>query len=289
MKRKRVKLGVLAVCGMIFAACGSAERQENPQITNKPKPLIIEAATPTPTLTVEQEEIPKVSEVPSPTEMLAPTVTPTNKPTPTPTPTSKVEATKKPTATPVPTKQESTSYEKGVLTENSFKSKWMGLRFTSPDGVELSTQEELDKTMRLLAEALYGETPVGALDYEKLSVVFELSAVWQDEGVLMQVMVEKLTQESATVEEYVAQMKEEVSVLGENGLTYIMDDKLYSEMIGGKEFSNFGYTTYAAEGVGLRQENYLRKQDDRIILISIMCEDGEEESISRLLNAFSAY
>ena len=67
-----------------------------------------------------------------------------------------------------------------------------------------------------------------------------------------------------------------------------MDSEIYKEVIGGKEFSNYGYTTYYEE-LGMRQENYLRKQDDRIILLSITCDEASAERIPKLLDAFQAY
>lgn len=271
---------------LLLAGCGSLEATEVPTITSKPKVNIVEPATPTPTITLKEGELPTIPETPKPVEPVA-TATPTPEPVATATPTATPKPTNKPTVTPVPTKAAPKGYEKGVLTENSLTSAWMGLKFVAPKGVELSTQKELDDTMRLIEEALRGEELPKELDYETLSLVYEMELTWQDEGMVMTVLVEK-TPESVTIEDYAEQLQKELHLLEESGLTYTVDDKLYSEEIGGLTFSNFGYTTYY-DTIGMRQENYFRKQGDRMILITLMCETDMVDNISKLLDAFKPY
>lgn len=280
--KKLWKAGVIAG-GLLLAGCGSLETTEVPAITGKPKVNIVEPATPTPTITLEEGEVPPVSEAPETIEPAA-TATPTPEPVATAAPTATPKPTNKPTATPVPTKAAPKEYEKGVLTENSLTSTWMGLKFVAPKGAELSTQKELDATMRLIEEAVRGEELPKELDYEDLSIVYEMELTWQDEGMVMTVLVEKIP-ESTTVEDYAKQLQKELYLLEESGLTYTVDDKLYSEKIGGLTFSNFGYTTYY-DTVGMRQENYFRKQGDHMILITLMCEADMVDNIPKLLDAF---
>jgi len=298
VRKNVLKLAVICIAGLLLCACSTEEEPQTPDITSKPKVLVVDAATPTPTLTPENGEVPGDAEptrteapvlmpeesvTPAPTEAPEPTATPkpTQAPTTTPTP------TQAPTATPEPTKAEERPYEKGELNDSGFTSKWMGMTFTAGAGMELSTQEELDETMRLTEEAVYGREVTGVLDYETLSLVYEMSLVWQDKGLIMQVMVERMADASATETDYVAAMREELNELEENGFTYTVDDKTYQETIGGKQFLNFGYTTYMGEDVSVYQDNYNRKEDDRIILISIMGE--AEAGMQELLKQFKAY
>jgi len=295
MKRRVLFWGVMCMAGLFLCACGSVEETPAPTITSKPKVMIVDAATPTPTLTPEEGVIPDNTEEPVPTETpvitpeasVAPEPTQTPVPTPTTAPTATPKPTKAPTATPEPTKAESRSYEKGELTATEFKSKWMGMKLTAEAGMELSPQEELDETMRLMEEAVTGKEIKGALNYDKLGIVYEMTLVWQDKGLTMQVMAERMADASATEADYVAAMREEMSMLEENGFTCSVDDNTYTEVIAGKEFSNFGYTTYYGEGISLHQENYIRKQGDRMILISIMGES--EAGMQDLLECFKAY
>lgn len=284
MKTKILKIGILVICGMFFAGCAKADAKETPTITSRPTPLIIDPATPTPTITLEQEESPKITatNTPIPEQKATSTPVPTKKPTKTPTPTVK------PTATPKPSKQERGAYQKGTLVSDGYESEWLGLKFRSPKGLEMYPQEELDETMRLVEEALNGELPEGKLPYEDLAVVYEMAALWPSEGLLIQVMTERLPDKSVSVEEYAEEMKEELSILESSNVTYIVDDIFYEKEIGGQEFLNFGYTTYTDEG-DLRQENYLKKQDDRIILISITGGTSSEDDMQKLLDAFTPY
>lgn len=282
MKKNVLKLWAICFCGLFLAACGSVEEAATPTITSKPKVMIVDAATPTPTLTLEEGEA-APTETPVPTPEETPTAVPQETAAPVPT----AAPTKAPTATPEPTKAEKRSYEKGTLTDSEFKSEWLGLKFIAGKGMELSSQKELDEIMRLTEEAVFGKEIKGALDYESLALVYEMSLVWQDKGLTMQVMVERMADGMATEEDYVAAMRDEMSLLEENGFTYIVDDRTYQETIAGKEFANFGYTTYYGNDVSLHQENYIRKQDDRIVLISIMGES--EEGMQELLNRFKEY
>lgn len=295
MKRKVFSVWTICITALFLCACATSEEPVTPAITSKPKVIIVDPATPTPTLTLEEGHAPDNAEdtQPSETPVITPEASATPKPTNTPVPTATTAPTatpkpsKAPTVTPKPTQAESRPYEKGVLTDTEFKSKWIGMKFAFGDGIELTSQEELDETMRLMEEAVTGKEIKGALDYENLGLVYEMSLVWQDKGLIMQVMVERMADKSATEADYVAAMREEMSLLEESGFTYTVDDKNYTETIAGKEFANFGYTTYYGEDISLHQENYIRKQDDRIILISIMGES--EEGMQDLLKRFKAY
>ena len=290
MKKRVCKIGIICIASLFLCACSVAEDTEAPPITSKPKVLLVDAATPTPTFTPEEgEEVPAPTEtpVPTPEESVTPTPTETPVPTPKPTVTPKPEPTQAPTATPEPTKAEKGPYEKGTLTTEEFKSKWLGMKFTAGAGMELSPQEELDETMRLTEEAVTGKEIRGALDYAKLGLLYEMYMVWQDKGLSMQVMVERMEDTSATEEDYVASMWEELYLLEEVGFTYVVDDKTYSETIAGKEYLNFGYTTYLGDDVSLCQENYIRRQDDRMILISIMGET--KAGMQDLIKYFKEY
>ena len=292
MKRNSLKIGIICIAGLFLCACGSLEKNVTPAVTVTPKVIIVDPATPTPTLTPKEGEQPEFSEEDNVTSTPAPTPSevtkepePTKAEAPTATPTPK--PTKAPTATPEPTKAENRPYEKGVLTGTEFKSEWLGMKFTTTAGMELSPQKELDETMRLTEEAVSGKEIKGALDYDTLGLVYEMSLVWQDKGLNMQVLVERMADSSATEADYIAAMKEEMSLLEESGFTYIVDDKTYSETIAGKEYVNFGYTTYYGSDISLRQENYIRKQGDRMILISIMGES--EAGMQDLLDLFKKY
>lgn len=298
VKKKIVKIGMLSFCVLAFTACASTGGKSVPTPTPKPKVVIVDAATPTPTLTLTQGETPEGQTTPVPTGAEVPEVTATPAPTPTPAPTATPtpaatatpKPTKAPTATPTPTKAAELSYEKGILTASSFESKWMGLKFTTPEGAELFSQEDMDELMCLMEEMLSGKRPTGELDYTEFTIVYEMSLIWPEEGLQMQVMVEHLEDASESVEDFLEELRAEILAMEESEIAYIIDAKTYSATIGGKAFSNFGYTISYGDGIDLRQENYFRKQGDRMIYINITCgTDVSENTIQKLLDAFTAY
>lgn len=288
MKKKIVSFAITSMMIAALAGCGSAGKGAIPTPTSRPQPIFVDAATPTPIISQNQEVVPVATATPIPTATSTPkpTAKPTKKPKATPTP--KAEATKKPTATPKPEKPATGSYEKGILTENGYESKWMGLRFTAPKGMEFWGQEELDETMRLMGEALGEIQPGEPLDYTKLSMVYEMQAVDQEEGMTMMLLVELLP-EPMTVEEYIELAQQELELIAGDGMSYIMDDEIYPVEIGGKEFLNFGYVLYYGDIAAICQENYFRIQDDRLICLSFMCENETKDNIQKVLNRFSEY
>ncbi|MBP3568748.1 MAG: hypothetical protein J6K04_06220 [Lachnospiraceae bacterium] len=290
MKKKIVSFAITSMMIAALAGCGSAGKGAIPTPTPRPQPIIVNAATPTPIVQQGQDAAPEATTTPIPIPTATATPKPTAKPTKKPkaTPTPKAEATKKPTATPKPEKPATGSYEKGVLTENGYESKWMGLRFNAPKGMEFFSQEELDETMRLLGEALGEIEPGAPLDYTKLSSVYEMQAVEQEDGMSVMLMVELLP-EPMTVEEYIELAQQELELIAGDGISYIMDDEIYPVEIGGKEFLNFGYVLYYGDIAAICQENYFRIQDDRLIGLSFMCENETKDNIQKVLNCFSEY
>lgn len=298
MKKNVTGIVMAGMLSLLLAGCGSLGKKEAPTPTPRPTPKVIEAATPTPIIWSGQEDSSEdaltssPTATPKPTEQstTAPTVTMTPKPTKTPTkapePTKKPTEKPKPTATPIPEKM---AYEKGVLTEKGFESKWIGLKFSAPEDVVLTSQEELDKIMCLVEEMLYGRQPEEPPKYSEFAEVYEMEAVWKSDDLIMQVIVERLPEGSMSEEEYAVFQKEELAQFAGDGTTYIIDDTLYPVKIGGLEFYNFGVLAEYENGVDVYQEYYIREQDGRMILITFTSGQEMDKQIENALKNFSAY
>ncbi len=281
MKKKTVSFVIAGFMLAAFAGCGSVGKGAIPTPTTKPWPVIVEPATPTPTMQQSQTVSPEITATQKPTETPMPTAKPTKRPT--------AEATKKPTATPKPTKKPAAgAYKKGTLTGNSYESEWIGLRFTAPKGTKLTSQKEMDENMRLLAEALGEIQPGEALDYAELSVVYEIEAEWPSDNMTMLFAIEKL-EGAKTIEEYADETREELELLTGDGISYIVDDEIYPVTVGGQEFYNFGCVLYYGDEIAMCQENYFRIQDDRLIGICFIGENKSKDNIQKVLNCFSEY
>ena len=178
-KRLQMLLGVCAIA-VLMTACGS----------------VVEKADPTPT-EKETSAQTKAPEEPMANATSTPEAEPTSVPTSQPTATS--TPTPQPTATSVPVKEE--SYEKGKITETGFESKWLNLRFTTPNGAFLLSQEELDQVMAQGAELLYGDEAQQQLDYAALTTVTEMM-VQNADGSNVIVQVEKLPVLYLATEDY---------------------------------------------------------------------------------------
>lgn len=104
------------------------------------------------------------STTPTPTKAVETTATPTAVPTVTPTPT--------PTFTPTPTPEVQDTYEPGTVTEDSFTSEWMDIRFTRQEGLELGTGDGIEMYAQSADGArveVYTEpVPVAYLDMPEL-------------------------------------------------------------------------------------------------------------------------
>ena len=222
MKKKIVSL--VGICVLLFAmtACGGKES----------------STTPTPTKAVEATT--------TPTQPVEPTAEPTATPTP------------KPTVTPTPMVTD--TYQPGTVTEDSFTSEWMGLRFTRQEGLELGTGEGIE--------------------------MYATSA----DGVRVEVYTEPVPEEYLAMPEL-----DYLSVLMENLMDAdykILDQSNdFGGTIGNEYYAGIAMKIEDSAGLKSYVHYVIRKKEARMIVIALTSPNSEQayNNMLNLLRCFNGY
>lgn len=274
MKKKMLKTGIVCVMCMMLAACGKADKNVEPTVA----PTETEA----PTATMAPQE----TVTPEPTATSTPTPEPTATATPVPTNTPTPEPTAEPTEAP----KSEDSYTKGTIDGNTFESEWMGLRFNPPATVIMATQEEMDAIMLQGLQMLYGEEATEMFDYATMASVSEMQATWLLGMPIVQIMVEKMPMAGFTEADYLAAVKANLeAVSGTSGVTYIVDENMYSIELAGQVYYSLATSVDAGNGVVIYQDYLVREKNNRMILIAFSYMDNMEQYLQEALDAFTAY
>ena len=174
-------------------------------------------------------------------------------------------------------------YTKGTLTEDSWESEWLGMRFTAPEGMAMATQEELDELMGFTTEAVSGDFSESQLENAEMSTVHEMFCMADDLMSHVTVVVEKLAVQQ-DMDSYIKVMEDTLSKVSSMEYSVTSSDGVVQ--VGGREFREVKCTaTY--RGFEIYQSYLLIMVDDRVISINSTYLD--EETYETLLSGFEVY
>ncbi|MCL2175575.1 MAG: hypothetical protein FWB73_05980 [Treponema sp.] len=151
-------------------------------------------------------------------------------------------------------KQTADIYEKGVLTDTSFESKYLGIKFSLPAGYVMETQENLYEMMAV--------EPSG-----RSSVI---------------VCVENPILSGLTIEQYLNTLKD--GLLAQDALEYKLVNDMTSVKIMEEDYEQM---TFVLPSAGCYQKYSVRKYNGRLIYIIVTYYT--EDQLDTLMNGFSAY
>ena len=163
------------------------------------------------------------------------------------------------------------AYTPGITTENGYESDWLGLEFIPTDNMVMASADELEEMMDLTDEEKEN------LDWSQITEAYEMMATDKDSGDVVVVMAEKLSDKSMTVEQFVENLKGEISGAGSED-SFEVNFSEYSEVnIAGKKYMRFEYEI-PMYWITFRQVNFIRKLGDRMVVIMIASSnEGAEE------------
>lgn len=174
-------------------------------------------------------------------------------------------------------------YYRGTITKTGWESKFIGLRYTNPEGMSMSTEEELSEMNKLengTPSIVFGQNELGEA---RLTTVFEMSSMSDDKSIIAGVCVERLINEvdiSQFIESFELQMDRNPFY----NYTLISDDETVS--IGNDDYIMVSYMV-DFNNVFRYQDSYFRLVGDRVIMISLNFND--EGARDNILDAFTAY
>ena len=174
-------------------------------------------------------------------------------------------------------------YAKGSVSETGWESEFFGLRYTAPEGMGMSTEEELNGLMGLGQEVLSDDFSELQLKYAELTSVYEMMSVADDQTTNVVVTVEKLMGKM-DASQYVSALEQGLSQVSAISYTLISDDETVK--IGNGDYIKVSYQAESS-GVSMYQDYYVRVVDDRAIALTLTYID--ESARDNVLNAFTAY
>jgi hypothetical protein len=168
-------------------------------------------------------------------------------------------------------------YERGLLTETSFESKYLDIRFNLPEGFVMATEEDMLQMMGI-------GTDIAGVNKKivKLTTVYEMMASAAIGYPNVIVMVEKLLLSNITTEQYFDALK--TGLLKVNTMNYEVDDQITSVEIAGY---NYKQLSASLPSSNIFQNYIFRKQGSRMIgFINTYSLDTKQE-LETLMNGFS--
>lgn len=177
-------------------------------------------------------------------------------------------------------------YVKGTSTETGFESEWLGLRYTAPEGMVMSTEEELNEVMGMGQEMLSEDFSELQLEYAKMSSVYEMMSKNEAGTTNIIVTVEKLPSSNFSVEDYAEAIKTNLKAV--TTITYTISDDLETVSVGGSDFTKItAQADYS--GVNMHQDYYVRVIGDRAVSMALTYVDETASEAEAIINAFEAY
>ena len=175
------------------------------------------------------------------------------------------------------------SYTPGVYTETGYESEFLGIRFTTPDGFALATEEELSKLMGLSLENLENVSELQK-KYTEMVTIYELMVADSTGFVNGQIILEKT---GVSVDTYIEIFKEQLaSQMADMNVTL-------SDNTEEVEFAGATYKKLSAEiesyGIVLFQDYYIRKVGDRMMCFCITWIEEMVNEKEAVMNGFAAY
>jgi len=170
-------------------------------------------------------------------------------------------------------------YVRGEITDTTYESEWIGLRYELPDGFRMSGEDEMDAILQAGGEMIYEDKADDIVDYAKMIMVYEMMA--KDRyGDVITLFVEKT---QFDIDTYVAAIKMQMENVDTIDVT--MDDGETVE-IGGVEFEKYSLVLDYG-GMEVKEDYYLRKKGGRMICMLLGYSD--DETAERIMSGFSPY
>ncbi|MBR6815980.1 MAG: hypothetical protein IKM60_00550 [Clostridia bacterium] len=171
-------------------------------------------------------------------------------------------------------------FQSGTISGNIYESEWLGIRYTAPAGMRMSTEEEIRDAMEIGNELLYEDG--GDTEWEDVASLYEMMAADDTTGENINIVTEKPQNKTMDEEAYAELVKLQLQKM--DG-TSISIGSVEPCTIAGLEFLEMQYSM-ELYGVTFHQSMFLHKQGDRMVIMTATYFD--ELGRSLLLSGFSA-
>lgn len=178
------------------------------------------------------------------------------------------------------------TYEKGILTETTYESEYLNLRFELPEGFNMGIKSIVDDFAEFEDEIIYQDADNTIIDFTKANVVYEMYADTPDIYPSVYLMTEKLPSQNTTVKQYLNYIDKKFT--GGEDLGYTIESKRGAAVVAGQSYTRMNLEINYL-GIEVLQYFLTRKIDDRAVSFIVTYKKGTEAEADRLLSAFSEY
>lgn len=177
-------------------------------------------------------------------------------------------------------------YEKGILTETSFESEFIGIRFDLPDEMIMSTQAEMDEMTQENISPFNKENSELILDYTSAPIVYEMATAGKEGTPVILISVTKLQLSRMTETQFLDNIKKDLKLI--ENLDYQIEDE-YTELEFAGETVQVLTATISVSGMEIQQQYLVRKKGNRMITFMLTWLKEDPESAQYLLDQFKPY
>ena len=180
---------------------------------------------------------------------------------------------------------EAGEYTKGLITDDGWESKWLGIRYAAPAGMKMSTEEEVNEIMGLGKEMLFQDDSRFQAAYSEMASLLEMMSTDEAGTVNVILTAEKLPGE-LTAREYTKILMQNLSEV--RSAEYQVTDSDEIIEIGGLDFNKVTYNA-DYQGAALYQDYYVTVSGDRAVTIAVTYSEESAEAAKAMLEAFGTY
>lgn len=187
----------------------------------------------------------------------------------------------------IPSANESKStentYTPGNLTAEYYESEWLGLRFTPPENVSLITKGQMDINMNAGSDILKENLGEDIVNQAVQNTVYEMMAVQEGGFPNVSVAVEDVSKVSVDESTYLNLLKQNLDA-AELGYSY---GEVSERQIAGQVYRTMD-TSVFTNGVDMLQTFYLRKMEDKFVVITLSFTTDTKAQGDTIMNSFTA-
>ncbi len=185
-----------------------------------------------------------------------------------------------------PAQEASGDYMKGTTSESGWESEYLGLRYTAPEGMTMSTDEELNQMMGLGEDILSEDFSELQLEYAKMNSVYEMMSVDELGTTNVVLTSEKLPSSGMDANAYVDAVRQGLSSVSE--IQYTISEEVEAVPVGGIDFVKVACNANYS-GVSMYQDYYIAIINDRAVSIALTYIDETADMAQQVINSFEAY
>lgn len=178
------------------------------------------------------------------------------------------------------------TYEPGVWYDSTFSSKWIGIRYKLPEGVNKKTDDNTLARRYLYSGVFYGDNDEPTVKDLEDVVTIEMCGYYLEGNSFIWVMSEEIPNDSLTLDDFV---DEYIEIISNPVVNVSVLDEKDSVMLAGMDWK-YVNIKYSGMGVHQYQHLYITQKENRVNYILVECiEDEGEEIVPYLFGGLSAY